>query len=248
MMTGVSDPLLPVALLAGGLATRLRPITETIPKALVDVAGRPFIAWQLELLQRQGVTDVIVCAGYLGERIQDVVADGAEYGLAVRYSFDGERLLGTGGALRRALPLLDGPVFVLYGDSYLPISMRPVQQAYRRSGRAALMTVFRNDGQWDRSNVEYDGTGSIRYDKRVQTPTMHYIDYGLGVLSREVIAAMPADTVVDLADTYRALSESGQLAGYEVHERFYEVGSFEGLEDMRRLVAGGDASHVKEQP
>ena len=240
--------MLPVALLAGGLATRLRPITETIPKALVDVAGRPFIAWQLELLRREGVTDVIVCAGYLGERIQEMVSDGADYGLAVRYSFDGERLLGTGGALRRALPLLGGPVFVLYGDSYLPIAMRAVQDAYGRSGRAALMTVFRNEGQWDRSNVEYDGTGIVRYDKRVQTPAMHYIDYGLGIVSREVVAAMPADTVVDLADTYRALSEAGQLAGYEVHERFYEVGSFEGLEDMRRLVAGGGASDVKEQP
>lgn len=239
--------LFPVALLAGGLATRLRPITETIPKALVEIAGRPFIAWQLDLLAREGVTDVIVCAGYLGQRIEEEVGAGAAHGLRVRYSFDGDRLLGTGGALRRALPLLDGPVFVLYGDSYLPISMTAVQGAYERSRQDALMTVFRNEGQWDRSNVEYDGSRIVRYDKRVQTPAMHHIDYGLGIVSRAVIADLPADTVIDLADTYTALAASGRLAGFEAHERFYEVGSFEGLEDMRRLVGGGAAGAKERQ-
>lgn len=237
-MAEPQSAMFPVALLAGGLATRLRPITETIPKALVDVGGRPFIAWQLELLRGEGVREVIVCAGYLGERIREVVADGAAFGLRVRYSFDGERLLGTGGALRRAMPLVDGPLFVLYGDSYLPIRMRPVQEAFAAAGRPALMTVLRNDGQWDRSNVEFEHGAIVRYDKRAPTAAMRHIDYGLGVLAREVIAAMPDDEVVDLADTYRQLAEAGELTGYEVHERFYEVGSFEGLEDMRRLVAG----------
>lgn len=238
---------LPVALLAGGLATRLRPITETIPKALVDVAGRPFIAWQLDLLRREGVTDVVVCAGYLGERIEAVVADGAAFGLRVRYSFDGERLLGTAGALRQALPLIDGPFFVLYGDSYLPITLRLVEEAYRAAGVQALMTVFRNDGRWDRSNVEYADHRIVCYDKKTPTTAMHHIDYGLGILSREVVAQMPAAQVIDLADTYRELAATGQLAGYEVDERFYEVGSFEGLEDMRRLIEGGGASPVREQ-
>ena len=115
---------LPVAILAGGLATRLRPITEKIPKSLVDVAGEPFIVRQLDYLFRQRVRDVVLCIGYLGEMIEAVVGDGSRFGLRVSYSIDGPILLGTGGALRRAAPLLGEAFFVLYGDSYLPVDYR----------------------------------------------------------------------------------------------------------------------------
>src|SRR6185295_1689227 len=135
------DGLLPVAILAGGLATRLRPITEQIPKALIDINGKPFIAWQLEGLRNQGVSRVVVCAAYLGEQIQEAVGDGSRFGLHVDWTFDGPTLLGTAGALKRALPLLGGPFFVLYGDSYLPIPWKPVQETFDESGKLALMTV-----------------------------------------------------------------------------------------------------------
>jgi MurNAc alpha-1-phosphate uridylyltransferase len=235
--------LLPVAILAGGLATRLRPLTETIPKALVEVNDRPFIAWQLDWLREQGVSRVVVCAGYLGERIRDVIGDGRDYGLHVEWIFDGPTLLGTAGALKRALPLLGGPFFVLYGDSYLPIAWRPVQDAFVASGQPALMTVYRNVGQFDRSNVEFADGRIVVYDKTQMTPRMDHIDYGLGILAPSVFEAVADGQVADLAGLYSGLARAGRLAAYEVHERFYEIGSFEGLEATRAFLSAGPGPH-----
>jgi NDP-sugar pyrophosphorylase family protein len=232
----VSDPLPPVALLAGGLATRLRPITEKIPKSLVEVAGEPFIAHQLRLLVRQGVREVVICAGYLGNQIEEFVLDGARFGCSVRYSWDGPTLLGTGGALRLALPLLPERFFVLYGDSYLPTPYRPVWRAFCDSNLPALMTVFRNEGRWDTSNVEYqDGTIRV-YDKINRTPRMLHIDYGLGVLDATIVSARPAGQAWDLAELYSELVNRGLLAGYEVGDRFYEIGSTAGIQETERFL------------
>lgn len=230
--------LLPVAILAGGLATRLRPLTETIPKALVDVNGRPFIAWQLDWLREQGASRVVVCAGYLGERIEAEVGDGRAFGLSVEWLFDGPTLLGTAGALKRALPLLGGPFFVLYGDSYLPIAWRPVQDSFLASGQPALMTVYRNDGLFDRSNVEFEDGCILAYDKAHVTPRMRHIDYGLGILAPSVFDDVADGQVADLAGLYSTLVQRGALAAYEVHERFYEIGSFDGLEATRAFLSG----------
>ncbi len=219
----------PLALLAGGLATRMRPATETIPKSLLEVAGEPFIAHQLRLLLGQGVRRIVVCAGFLGEQIEDFVGDGARFGCEVRYSFDGEKLLGTGGALKRALPLLGPSFFVMYGDSYLDIDYARVADDFKASGQSALMTVFRNEGRWDTSNVEFAEGRIAKFDKVNRTPAMAFIDYGLGVLKADVIAPLPGDTVVDLADIYRDLAAAGRLAGHEVTTRFYEIGSPAGL-------------------
>ena len=158
--------MLPVALLAGGVASRLRPITATVPKALVEVAGQPFIVHQLKLLHREGVQRVVLCVGHLGEQIEAYIGDGRRFGLRVAYSLDGDVLMGTGGALRRALPLLGEAFFVLYGDSYLDVAMPPIELAFHRQNLPALMTVFRNEGRWDTSNVLFDGSRVIRYDKR----------------------------------------------------------------------------------
>ncbi len=227
----------PVAILAGGLATRLRPLTETIPKALVEINGRPFIAWQLDWLRDQGATLVVVCAGYRGEQIEAVVGDGAAWGLKVEWLYDGPTLLGTAGALKRALPLLGGPFFVLYGDSYLPMPWRPVQDAFDASGKLALMTVFRNEGAFDRSNVEFADGRILVYDKKQTTPGMHHIDYGLGLFAPEAFDSVPAGEVADLAKLYADLLARGELAAYEVHERFYEIGSFEGIEATSAYLA-----------
>jgi len=223
--------MLPVAILAGGLATRLRPITETIPKALVDVAGKPFIVRQLDFLHTQGVRDVVLCVGYLGGMIQDVVGTGQRFGLQVRYSFDGSALLGTGGALRKALPMLGDVFFVLYGDSYLPVDFSTVQDAYVRNGQPALMTVLKNRGRWDKSNVLFADGRLFEYNKRSPLREMAHIDYGLGLVSASVFVAYPDDGPFDLADVYHDLSVKGQLAGLEVHQRFYEIGSHSGLKE-----------------
>ena len=228
---------LPVAILAGGLAKRLRPLTEVIPKALVDVQGEPFIAHQLRLLSSNGIKRVILCVCYLGEIIRKAVGDGKRFGVEVEFSFDGPRLLGTAGAIKKALPLLGESFYVLYGDSYLPCDYRMIQTAYEQSGRAALMTVFKNDGRWDRSNVEFSGGQIMFYDKKNQTPMMRHIDYGLGVFNQAAFGMVPGDQPYDLAMLYQNLLNQGELAAYEVSERFYEIGTFGGLEEMRHYIA-----------
>jgi NDP-sugar pyrophosphorylase family protein len=229
-------PDFPVALLAGGLATRLRPITEKIPKLLVDVAGEPFFSHQLRLLREAGLTRIVLCAGHLGERIVERYGDGREYGVHIDYSFDGPRLLGTGGALIRALPILGDAFYVLYGDSYLPIDYPAIGRAFLASRQPGLMTVYENHGLYDASNVWY-ADGRIRlYDKKNRVPQMHHIDYGLGVLRASALDGWPRDEVVDLANVYGRLVEQEALAGYEVKERFYEIGSPAGLQELDALL------------
>lgn len=223
--------MLPVAILAGGLATRLHPITQTIPKALVDLAGEPFISRQLAYLRLQGVKRVVLCIGFLGEMIQNVVGDGSNFGLDVAYSPDGPKLLGTGGALRQALPLLGHDFFVLYGDSFLPVEFAPIEKAFLDSHKSALMTVLENGDRWDKSNVLFRQGQLVEYNKHQPRPEMTYIDYGLAVLSKPVLEDYPVGQAFDLAEVYHALSMEGQLAGYEVHERFYEIGSHNGLKE-----------------
>ena len=220
---------LPVAILAGGLATRLKPITETIPKALVEIAGQPFIARQLAYLKEQGVSRVVLCVGYLGEQIRDVVGDGSAFGLSVSYAQDWPKLLGTGGALKAALPLLDEQFLILYGDSYLPIDFADVEGRFLAGGKPALMTVQRNADQWDKSNVLFVDDVLVEYNKRAPSTEMKHIDYGLGAMSAHILANKFTTDAFDLADVYHDLSCSGHLTGYEVRERFYEVGSHKGL-------------------
>jgi N-acetyl-alpha-D-muramate 1-phosphate uridylyltransferase len=233
---------LPVALLAGGIATRLRPVTETIPKSLVMVAGRPFIERQLEWLKRESVERVVLCVGYLGERIEDVVRDGRRFGLRVAYSYDGDKLLGTGGALRHALPLLEEAFFVLYGDTFLTCNFASVEAAFRKDAKPAMMTVFANKGRWDTSNAVYRGGRIALHDKKNPTPEMQHIDYGLSVLTAPVLQRYEDGEPFDLASLYSDLSRQGDLAGFEVTERFYEIGSFSGLKETEEFFSSSVSS------
>lgn len=229
--------MLPVVILAGGLATRLRPITETIPKSMVEVAGKPFVFHQLDWLRREGVGRVVLCVGHLGDKIRAAVGDGVMWDLSVEYSFDGDRLLGTGGALKKALPKLGDAFFVLYGDSYLCCSFAEVEKAFRAAAKPALMTVFENCSRWDKSNVLFRTNGLACYDKRHPTREMRHIDYGLTALSADVLASYGDDNAFDLADFLSSLSARGELAGYEVKDRFYEIGSPEGLEETEEFLS-----------
>jgi MurNAc alpha-1-phosphate uridylyltransferase len=222
---------LPIAILAGGLATRMRPLTERVPKVLLDVAGRPFAEHQLRLLRDGGVTDVVFCVGYLGEMVEQALGDGLRFGLSIRYSYDGDQLCGTGGALVRALPLLGDAFLVMYGDSYLECDYGAVARTFLDRGKVGLLAVIRNEGRWDKSNVLFENGRIVRYDKKNRTPDMLHIDYGLGALHREALSSYREGTVLDLADVYHDLSVRGELAGYEMHERFYEIGSPKGLKD-----------------
>ena len=228
--------MLPVAILAGGLATRLRPTTETIPKALIEISGEPFLAHQLRLLSRSGIERAILCVGYLGEQIQQYAGNGSRFGVRVEYSYDGPRLLGTAGAIRQALAMLGESFFVLYGDSYLPCDYRAVERTFLDSGKLGLMTVFHNEGQWDTSNVEFSGGRLLAYDKESRTPRMRHIDYGLGVFRSAAFAALPDDQPYDLATLYRDLLARDELAAHEVGERFYEIGSFAGIQELEEFL------------
>jgi NDP-sugar pyrophosphorylase family protein len=226
----------PVGILAGGLATRLRPITEKVPKALIPVAGQPFLAHQLRLLRSSGIRKVVLCVGYLGEMIEEEFGDGRNHGVQLKYSFDGPELLGTGGALKKALPLLGNHFFVLYGDSYLPINYVTPVRAFVASGKLGLMTVFRNGGRWDKSNVWFKDGEIKNYNKKEQSTEMQHIDYGLGVLRSTALAPWPDGKAFDLADVYRDLIARNELAGFEVKQRFYEVGSPEGLAELDAML------------
>ena len=230
--------MLPCVILAGGLATRLRPVTETIPKALIAINGVPFIEHQLRLLRARGISEVHLCVGYLGEKIAEFTGDGSRYNLKLTYSFDGERLLGTAGAIRRALSGLPESFFVLYGDSYLECDYGAVENAFHQSGKKGLMTIYRNEGSYDTSNVQAAGGVILRYDKRVKSPEMLHIDYGLGVFRRSVFANIPEGEVRDLALVYQELLNEGELAAFEVPERFYEIGSLTGIQDLEQHLLG----------
>jgi NDP-sugar pyrophosphorylase family protein len=226
---------LPVAILAGGFATRLRPLTKSIPKSLIELAGKPFAVHQIELLRSYGITDMVFCVGHLGEKVRATLGDGSFFGVHLNYIFDGPVLLGTGGALRKALPLLGEAFFVLYGDSYLDCDYAAIEYSFWGSGKLGLMTVLRNFDQWDRSNVLFKEGRILRYDKSCRTPEMEYIDYGLGVLQATVFTAYTEDVPIDLVKIYQDLIAQDQLAAFEVDQRFYEIGSPAGLEEARRF-------------
>lgn len=233
--------MFPVAVLAGGLGTRLGALTGDRPKSLIEVAGQPFVGHQLQLMARHGIERVVLCIGHLGEMVQQFVGDGRRFGVDVEYALDGATPLGTGGALRRALPLLGESFFVVYGDSYLRAPMGPVQEAFLASGSPALMSVLRNQNRWDRSNVLFADGQIVRYSKVAASPDMQHIDYGLSILSANALSSAPQRLPFDLADLFASLAAAGQLAGYEVFERFFEVGSLQGISALNSFLTSGDA-------
>jgi NDP-sugar pyrophosphorylase family protein len=231
----MDEALPPLALLAGGLATRLRPLTADIPKSMVQVAGEPFIAHQLRLLSRGGVGNVVICSGHLGEQIEDFVGNGSRFGCEVRYSRDTGAPLGTGGAIKRALSLLGQRFMSMYGDSYLDAPFGAIHDAFRISGLPALITIYRNENRLEMSNIEVANGSIRRYDKVSRTRAMKYIDYGIGVFHAGAFDTWPAD-VFDLGDLYGSLAARQLLANYEVTNRFYEIGSPDGLAETDAML------------
>jgi MurNAc alpha-1-phosphate uridylyltransferase len=244
-----SDSIFPVVILAGGQATRLRPVTETIPKCLVEVDGTPFIDLQLRQLAAQGVRKVFLLIGYLGSMVEEHVGTGERYGLTVTYVHDGKCPLGTAGSIRAALHCLPDAFFVLYGDSYLRCSYAEIQRSFLEGGRPILMTVYQNDRQWDTSNVVFDSGRVLKYSKTAITSEMRHIDYGLMVFKRETFNLIAVGEPFDLARLLEDQVEKGNVTGYEVRERFYEIGSHLGLRDLSEfLSASGDAQMVVGKP
>ena len=226
----------PVVLLSGGLATRMREYAEKIPKSMIDIAGKPFIHWQLSMLKEQKVEHVFLCIGHLGEMIEAYAGDGSEYGLKITYSYDGDKLLGTGGAIKKIEDILPDTFFVLYGDSYLEIPYAPLVDSFISSGKKGLMTVYENADLYDVSNVIFQNGELITYRKHDKVKEMRHIDYGLGILQKEAFKDFPPDKAFDLAEVYEMLVNEKQLLGFEVFKRFYEIGSPGGLEELRGIL------------
>lgn len=227
-----------MVILAGGLATRLNSLAKDIPKSMIDVAGKPFMEHQLVLLRRSGITDVVVCVGHLAQLIVDYFGDGSKFGLRIRYSYDGDRLLGTGGALKQAEPLLEGYFFLIYGDSYLAISFAEALQKLQSANKSGLMVVYRNRNLYDKSNVIVRDGMVVVYDKKQSSSEMLWIDAGITLLKRETFVAIPTSKVFSLEHLLSDLVRRDELLAWETSKRFYEIGSVAGLEELRTKMQG----------
>ena len=233
-------PNMQIVILAGGLATRLRPLTTEAPKSMVRIHGKPFLQYQIELLRKNQIDDIVLCIGHLGEQIEEYFGDGHQFGVHIRYSREGERLLGTAGALKNAQALLDDQFLVMYGDSYLLLDYAKIYEHFLQSDKQALMVVYKNRDRYEPSNVVVRDNLVQAYDKRRKTPDMIYIDEGLSAFRRKVLDMIPAGQFVSLEEVFAKLIERRELLAYETHQRFYTIGTIEALEEFRQLVASGE--------
>jgi len=226
-----------VVILAGGLASRLGYMTESRPKSLMMFKGKSFLECQLEQLRQAGIDDIVLCIGHLGEQIQEYIGNGEKYGVRIRYSVE-ETLLGTAGALRNAEPLLTDPFFTLYGDSYVFVDFGRIMHYFLSKHKLALMTVFRNYDRFDSSNTAVSGQTVTRYNKETKTEDLVYIDYGVNVFRKQVLDMIPEGRSYSLGDLFRGLIAAEDLLAFEVEQRFYEIGSVQGLKDFRKFIGG----------
>ncbi len=224
-----------VVIIAGGLGTRLGELTKNIPKSLVSVGGKPFLQLQIERLKEQGIRDIVLCIGHLGQDIKDYFGDGSRFGVNLRYSLE-RTLLGTAGAVKNAEPLLADYFFTLYGDSYVSIDYQNILDFFLPLRKLGLMTVYHNKDLYDRSNTEIDGNFVINYSKNLKTQEMVYIDYGVNLFRKEVLKLIPEKQAYPLESVFAELIRQKQLLAYEVKERFYEIGSVSGLTELNELT------------
>ncbi len=224
-----------VAILAGGLAMRLGDLTRERPKSMVEAQGKPFLEYQLELLRRAGIKDVILCLGHMGEQIERHFGNGRNYGVNIDYSYE-EKPLGTAGALKKAEHMLDDPFFTMYGDSYLSLDFPAAMRYFKSQNKLALMTVYKNYDRYDRSNTAIEGNLVKKFSKKEKTGDMAYIEYGANIFSKEALRLIPESQSYSLDDLFFILIEQHELLAYEVGERFYEIGSLSGLKEFEEFV------------
>jgi len=229
-----------MVILAGGLATRLRPLTLKLPKLMLQIKGRPFLEYQLELLKEYEIKDILLCVGYKGELIKNHFGDGRKFGVNLSYSFDGDKLLGTAGALKKAYKLLNENFFLMYGDSYLPYDTQKIEESFKRSHKLSLMVAYRNQNRFDKSNLLIQDGMIKLYDKTLRGENLEYIDAGLSILKKEVLNLVPEEEPYDLEELYRTLISEEEMSAFEVKQRFYQIGSFEGFEEFKNLVEKGE--------
>jgi NDP-sugar pyrophosphorylase family protein len=226
-----------VAILAGGLATRLRPLTGEIAKSMVVIQGKPFLEYQLESLQEGGIRDVVLCVGYHGDQIERYFRNGKSFGVNIKYSYDGNNLLGTAGALKNAERLLQDEFFVMYGDSYLFLDFSAIASYFKSFDKLGLMAVYKNYDQYDTSNVVIGNNLVKKYSKKRKTKDMVYIDYGASILRKRALELVPSGQVYSLEELFDQMIKQEELLAYEVKQRFYQIGSPEGLEEFQEYIS-----------
>lgn len=236
-------------ILAGGLATRLYPITENMPKSMMIINGRPFLEYQLDLLRKNDIDDIVLCVGHLSGQIKNFFKNGEDFGVRIRYSEESDRLLGTAGALKNAEKLFDDEFFVMYGDSYLPIDFMSIMNFFKDNNKLAVMTVYKNFDKYDKSNIVIERGLIKEYDKNIKTKDMIYIDYGLSILKKSVLQFIPIGESYSLEDMFRKLIIDKKLFAFEVDQRFYEIGSFNGIKEFKQYISSsrGDAITISKK-
>lgn len=226
-----------IAILSGGLGTRLGELTRNTPKSLIQIAGKPFLEYQLDFLKKAGIENILLCTGHMGKQIENIFGNGNRYGVNIKYSHE-EKPLGTAGALKNGEDKLKDPFITLYGDSYVFLDFSEMTSYFQSQDKLALMTVFRNSDRYDRSNTAIQGHLVKEYSKKNRTGDMEYIDYGVNIFRKSVLEMIPENQFCSLEELFPKLIEEEQLLAYEVHQRFYETGSPEGLEDFKQYIAG----------
>lgn len=225
-----------MAILAGGLATRLQPLTEKIPKSLIMIEGKPFLQYQVEFLKKGGITEIVLCVGHLSEQIETYFGDGKRFGVNIQYSRERERLLSTAGALKNAETLLAEDFFLMYGDSYLFLNFEEVFGHFQNLNKSALMVVYKNYDKYDKSNVVIRNGMVKRYDKKHKTEDMVYIDYGVSILRKKVLDIIPKAQIYSFEELFQELIKQNEMLAFETRERFFEIGSYDGLEEFKKYV------------
>jgi NDP-sugar pyrophosphorylase family protein len=221
-----------IVVLAGGKATRLYPLTKDIPKSMVKINSSPFINHQINLFKKNNIRDVVLCIGVFSDQIIDHVGDGSKFGVSVQYSIENEKkLLGTLGALIKAYDLLSDVFFVTFGDSYLEVNYQKIYDKFLHSNKMGLMTVYKNNNKHVASNTTIENGMVTKYDKS-NNCDFEYVDYGISIFRKDVLDFFPKNTNLDLTLLNQKLISIGELAAYEVEQKFYEIGSFKGIKDL----------------
>jgi len=225
-----------IVILCGGKATRLYPLTKKIPKSMMRFEGKPFLEQQLDLLKKNRIFDIVLCVGYKAEQIKKYFGDGKNFGVEIKYSSDKKKLLGTGGALKKAENLLEDSFLVMWGDSYLPFNFQKAIKFFKKSNKPGMMIVFKNLNKYEPSNVEVKNNLVKSYSKKRKTKKMKYIDYGISIYRKEVLKHLPKNQVCDLTRLQQALIKKRQLLAYPAEKRFYQIGSPDGLEELKNYI------------
>jgi NDP-sugar pyrophosphorylase family protein len=226
-------------ILAGGLGTRLGGLTAGLPKPMVDVAGKLFLEYELALLRRYGISDIVLCIGHKADVIEGYFGDGSRFDMSIRYSIEGDELMGTAGAVKQAEHLIQDDFLLTYADTYLQMDYHAAYETFASSGRLGMMVVLPNDNGVETSNIIVEGDRVAVYDKFSLRPEMHHINFGVSYLRKAALNLVPAGQKYTQEDWYQDLIKDNNLGAFETHQRYYEIGSPDGLQEFRSLISRG---------